>query len=159
MRLFRSRSGVIEMRLREDEVDALSLMRKVLASVGREEGDPAAERLSVAVYPEDVEAQAEYGRLMAPELNSQRQRDRAAVTSSLEAARHGPVNLTTAEAESWLMVLNEARLTLAARLGIHEEGWGESGDEWGHPVPEMVLLRYLTEVQDDLIGAMGNQLF
>ena len=148
------------MRLRDDEIDALSLMRKLLASVGLEEGDPAAERLSVAVYPDDVEAQAEYGRLMAPELSSQRQRDRAAVTSSLEAARDGPVKLTTAEAESWLMVLNEARLTLAARLGIqHEEGWGESGDERGHPAPEMVLLLYLSDVQDDLIGAMGDQLF
>ena len=159
MRRFSSRSGVIELRLRDDEIDALSLMRGLLTSVGHQEGDPAAERLSVAAYPEDAEAQAEYGRLMAPELDRQRGRDRAAVTSSLEAARDGPVNLTTDEAESWLMVINEARLALAARLGIEQEGWGETKDEQSPPVPAMVLLVYLTGVQDDLIEALGDHLW
>ena len=159
MRRFRSRSGVIELRLRDDEIDALSLMVGLLASVGHQEGDPAAERLSVAVYPEDADAQAEYGRLMAPELDGQRSRDRATVTSSLEAASDGPVNLTTAEAESWLMVINEARLALAARLGIEEEGWGETTDDRSPPAPAMVLLVYLTGVQDDLIEALGDQLW
>lgn len=146
------------MRLSPDEVDALSLLPGVLASVGREAGDPAAERLSVAAYPDDEEAQAEYGRLMAPELERQRKRDRATVSSSLDAARRGPVDLSMAEADSWLMVINEARLALAARLGIQEEGWGLSRDRSGVPVPEMALLVYLTEVQDDLISALAERI-
>ena len=134
-------------------------MRTILESVGRESGDPAERRLSVDVYPDDAEAQSEYGRLMAPEMDRQRQTDRAAVTSSLEAARDGPVKLTTAEGESWLTVINEARLALAARLGIEEEGWGETRDVGSPPAPAMVLLVYLTGIQDDLIQALGDHLW
>ena len=146
------------MRLSREEVDALSLLPGVLASVGREEDDPAAARLSVAAYPNDEEAQAEYGRLMAPELEQQRTRDRATVSSSLDAARRGPVALSTAEADSWLMVINEARLALAARLGISEEGWGLPGHPRDVPAPEMALLVYLTGVQDDLISALAERI-
>lgn len=157
MRRFRSRSDSVEMRLRNHEVEVLSLVEGVLASVGREERDPAEERLSVEAYPDDGESQAEYGRLTAPELERGRRRDRAVVSSSLEAARRGPVALSTAEAYSWLMVINEARLVLAARLGIEDEGWGISpGNQPDLPSPEMALLLYLTEVQDDLIRVLSN---
>ena len=142
--------------LRGDDVDALYLMMPVLSSVGSDKGDPAAQRLSVAAYPEDQDAQSEYERLMAPELDGQRRVDRAAVVSSLEAARRGSVTLTLPEADSWLMVLNETRLALASRLGIEEEGWGTTVGR--RPEPEMAFLVYLTEVQDDLIQALADQI-
>lgn len=144
--------------LRSDEVDALSLMMPVLSSVGSDGGDPAADRLSVAAYPEDPDEQAEYERLMEPELDRHRQVDRAAVASSLEAARRGPVSLTLSEADSWLIVINETRLALAARLGIEEEGWGTPAGTGAGPDPEMALLMYLTEVQDDLIRTLSDQI-
>lgn len=144
--------------LRSDEVDALSLMMPVLSSVGTDGRDPAASRLSVAVYPEDPDAQAEYERHMDPEMDRHRQVDRAAVASSLEGARSGPVSLTLSEADSWLTVINETRLVLAARLGIEEEGWGTTVGSRGGPDPEMALLMYLTEVQDDLIQALADQI-
>lgn len=158
MRRFRSRPGGIEVSLRGDEVDVLSLMMPVLSSVGSESGDPASQRLSVAAYRDDQDAQAEYERLMEPELERHRQVDRAVVVSSLEAARRGPVSLTLSEADSWLMVINETRLALAARLGIEEEGWGTTMGSRGRPAPEMALLVYLTEVQDDLIEALADQI-
>lgn len=154
---FRARSGGIELKLRGDDVDALSLMMPVLSAVGSDSRDPAAQRLSPAAYPEDPDAQSEYERLMTPELDRQRQVDRAAVASSLEAARRGPVKLTLIEADSWLMVVNEARLALAARLGIEEEGWGVQAP-LGRREPEMALLVYLTEVQDDLIQALADHI-
>ena len=157
MRRFRPRSGGIELKLRGEEVDALALMMPVLSTVGTGDGDPAAERLSVAAYPEDREAQAEYGRHMDPELDKHRRLDRAVVASSLEAARRGSVRLDPAEADSWLMVINETRLVLAARLGIEEEGWGTGIGDRRRPQPEMALLVYLTEVQDDLIEALADQ--
>ena len=156
MRRFHPRSDSVEMTLPPGEVEALSLLPGVLASIGREAGDPAAERLSVVAYPDDDEAQAEYGRLMAPELERQRKRDRATVSSSLDAARRGPVELSIVEADSWLVVINEARLALASRLGIEEEGWGLPADRADFPAPEMALLVYLTEVQDDLINALAG---
>ncbi len=156
MKRFRGREGVIEMRLRPDEVRALSLLPRLLESVGHDPRDPAAERLSVEAYPDDEEAQAEYGRLMAPEMDQQRQADRAVLSSSLESAQDGPVDLTPAAADSWLLVVNEARLALAARLGIEEEGWGLSGEQRGMRVPEMALLVYLTDVQDELISVLAD---
>ena len=155
---FRSRSDSVEMRLVSEEVKALSLLPGLLASVGRTEGDPAAERLSVAAYPDDEGAQAEYGRLMGPELEHQRKRDRAVVSSSLEEAGRGPVGLSLAEANAWLMVINEARLALAARLGIEEEGWRLPQDPGDVTAAEMAFLVFLTEVQDDLISALAERI-
>lgn len=158
MRRFRARSEGVELTLRGEEVDALSLMMPVLSSVGDENGDPAADRLSVAAYPADQDAQAEYERLMAPELDKHRKVDRAVVVSSLEAARRGSVRLSLPEADSWLVVMNETRLALAARLGIEEEGWGTTVGSLRRPQPEMALLTYLTEVQDDLIQALADHI-
>ena len=145
----------IEMRPVGDDLAALSLMQEALASVGKEPGDPAVGRLSVAAYPDDGEAQSEYERLMNPELDRQRRMDRDAVTSVLKAAESGTVQLTAPEAEALLMVLNEARLALGARLGIVEDGWGS--EEWVSD-PAALLLRYLTGYQDDLVRALAERL-
>ena len=127
MARFKALPDRIEMRPMGDDLLALSLMQELLASVGEEPDDPAAGRLSVAAYPQDGEAQSEYERLMNPELDRQRRMDRDAVASVLKAAESGTVDLTATEAEALLMVLNEARLALGARLGIVEDGW-DSGD-------------------------------
>ena len=145
----------IEMRPMGDDLLALSLMQELLASVGEEPDDPAAGRLSVAAYPQDGEAQSEYERLMNPELDRQRRMDRDAVASVLKAAESGTVDLTATEAEALLMVLNEARLALGARLGIVEDGW-DSGDRRASD-PVALLLRYLTGYQDDLVRALAKR--
>lgn len=157
-RFRRSGSGVIRMKLREDEIEALSLMEELLESVGAREGDPAAERLTVAAYPDDAEAQGEYGRLMAPELDRQRRSDRKAVFGLLDDARRGPLDLAADQAEACLMVLNESRLALAARLGIEEEGWGWFGEDAEPPAPAEAFLVFLTSVQGGLIEAMEGQM-
>lgn len=157
-RFRRSGSGVIRMKLREDEIEALSLMKELLESVGARKGDPAAERLTVAAYPDDAEAQSEYGRLMAPELDRQRQSDRQAVFGLLDDARRGPLDLAADQAEACLMVLNESRLALAARLGIEEEGWGRFDEDAAPPAPAEAFLVFLTAVQGGLIEAMEGQM-
>lgn len=157
-RFRRSGTGAVRMKLREEEIEALSLMEELLESVGAREGDPAAERLTVAAYPDDAEAQGEYGRLTAPELDRQRQSDREAVFSLLEDARRGPVDLAADQAEACLLVLNESRLALAARLGIEEEGWGRFDEDAGDPAPAEAFLVFLTGVQGGLIEAMEGQL-
>ncbi len=145
----------IEMRPMGDDLLALSLMQELLASVGDEPDDPAAGRLSVAAYPQDGDAQSEYERLMNPELDRQRRMDRDAVASVLKAAESGTVDLTAPEAEALLMMLNEARLALGARLGIVEDGW-DSGDRRASD-PVALLLRYLTGYQDDLVRALAKR--
>ena len=152
------RSGVIRMKFREEEIDALSLMEELLESVGNQDGDPAAERLTVAAYPDDAEAQDEYSRLMTGELDRQRRRDREAVFGLLDDARRGPLDLDADQAEAWLMVLNESRLALAARLGIEEESWGRFEKDRGPPAPAEVFLLFLSEMQGGLIEAMEAQI-
>lgn len=144
----------IEMHPVGDDLLALSLAQQVLASVGEDADDPAVERLSVPAYPDDEAAQVEYRRLTEPDLNRQRRMDRDSVASVIKAAKDGPVRLNVPEAEALLMVLNEARLALGARLGIVTEGWGP--DEQTASDPALLLLQYLTGYQDDLIGALSQ---
>jgi len=155
MARFKTWPDRIEMRPVGHDLVALSLMQEVLASVGEGPDDPAVGRLSVAAYPDDGDAQSEYERLMSPELDQQRQGDRDAVASVLKAAESGTVDLTPPEAEALLMVVNEARLALGARLGIVEDGWESDGRTASDPVA--LLLRYLTGYQDDLIRALAEQ--
>ena len=80
-------------------------------------------------------------------LEEARTRDRSELAVTL-----GNDVLTTEEADAWLRVIGEARLVLAARLGIDEDGWERhaAGDE---PV-EMSLLRLLGALQEDLVSAL-----
>ena len=144
----------IEMHPVGDDLLALSLAQEVVASVGEDGDDPAADRLSVSAYPDDETAQAEYRRLTEPDLDRQRQMDRDSVASVIKAAQTGPVSLTVPEAEALLMVLNEARLALGARLGIVTEGWVP--DEQTASDPALLLLQYLTGYQDELIRALAE---
>ena len=156
MARFKAMPDRIEMRLVGDDLVALSLMQEALASVGEEPDDPAVGRLSVAAYPDDGDAQSEFERLMKPELDRQRRMDRDAVASVLKATESGTVDLSAREAEALLMVLNEARLALGARLGIVDDGWGS--DEGSVSDPVAFLLRYLTGYQDELVLALAERL-
>ena len=56
------------------------------------------------------------------------------------------------EAESWMRVIGEARLVLAARLGITKDGWEDEADPTQSP--EMALLGYLGYLQDSLVSIL-----
>jgi hypothetical protein len=141
--------------LDEREIETLRLVTEILDSVGDAGDDPGAARLDVSPYPDDDEASFEFRRLMAPEVEQGRNADRSAFISSLEAGEHGEINLSAGEAEAWLVVIGEARLVLAARLGIEEEGWGADEDDLN---PPMALLHYLSWVQGSLSEALLDQL-
>lgn len=149
-----TRGGGVTVRLRPAEVETLRIVMEILDSVGEREADPGAARLDVSPYPEDDDASFEFKRLMASELEQGRNADRSAFETSLDAASGGEVHLSAGEAEAWLLVIGEARLVLAARLGIEQEGWGEDGDV----EPPMALLHYLSWVQGSLAEALLGQL-
>jgi hypothetical protein len=153
---FRRVGDQIEVRLSESEVEALGLVTELLDSVGEVPNDPANDRLTVAVYPDDAGASEEFGRLMNSEMDAGRESDRSAFDTVLEALQSGPAAVSLGEAEAWLMVLGEARLALAARLGIEEEGWGE--DAAGREQPAMALLHYLSYLQGSLTEVLMETL-
>ncbi len=136
------------------EVAALETLPGLLSSVGIVDPDPAARRLDPSPYPDQAEASEEFRRLMADETEKARLADRSAFEVSLQEAAHGLV-LSEAEAGAWLRVIGEARLTLAARMGIEEDGWE---DELPGEDQTVALLHYLGWIQQSLVETLEERL-
>jgi hypothetical protein len=132
---FRRRRGAIEAALDPSEAELLrGLCRQLsdLLDAGQDPespggADPALERLFPRAYldPTEEEAEAEWQRLVHGDLMDGRRRALAAMEQGL-ARDPDPrgrlvVTLTDEEAEAWLAVLNDARLTLGARLEVTED--------------------------------------
>lgn len=135
--------------LEPDDLDLLRQLPEFLAELGEPDEDPAASRLQVPVYLDDPEASQEWWRLMGGELDQSRAADRSAFAFILEAATAGTV-ASTAEAEAFLRVLNEARLALAARLRVEVEA---DYDEL--PEDDRSALDYLAGMQGLLLVALS----
>jgi hypothetical protein len=125
----RERSG-IRVRLPEGLVRFLADVPAVLARVGLDPDDPAASRLSVPVYLDDPESNAEYWRWMGSDLDEGRRDDRSIFTRVTESAGD-PEGMVVSddEAAALVRVLAETRLVLAARMGVEVESDYESLDE------------------------------
>lgn len=151
---FRRIADGIELTLADWESNVLQAIPELLASVDLGSGDPAADRLDQSPYPEEPEAAAEFRRLMAEEMTQSRSADRSAFSVTVEQAPRG-VTLSSGEAEAWLRVLGEARLVLAARLGISADGWEDDLPEQDPPI---ALLHYLGFLQGSLAETLEDQL-
>ena len=144
---FRNLGSGIALDLTEMERRVLMLVPAVLDGVGAVGEDPAADRLDYRPHPDDPEAAEQYQDLIGDDLEVLRLEDRRAFSESIASPR-----LALDQAEAWLRVVGEARLVLAARVGITEDGWE------ANPVedPEMALLHMLGHLQDELIGALND---
>jgi len=140
---FTTVNGNVEVRLGPEERLFLGDVLPLLAGIGSQGSDPAADRLKVPVYLDDPEANEEWWRLMGSELDAGRRSDRAVFEKAISS--EGPVTLTNAEADAVLRVLNEARLALGARFGIDVE---EDHDEL--PEDSRQVLDYLGWIQEEL---------
>lgn len=136
----RARDGAIEVRLDASEGAVLARVCRELSTlldVGearadgpRPEGtgaDPVLERLFPRAYldPTEEEAEAEWRRLVHPDLVATRRDALATLIRTLDRARTTrnrlEVSLSKAEAGAWLAVLNDARLALGTRLDVTED--------------------------------------
>ena len=136
--------------LEPDDLDLLRQLPEFLGELGEPDEDPAASRLQVPVYLDDPEASEEWWRLMGGELDQSRAADRSAFALVVEAASAGTL-ASTAEAEAFLRVLNEARLALAARLGVEVEA-----DYEELPDDDRSALDYLAGMQSLLLLALSG---
>ncbi|NND84461.1 MAG: DUF2017 family protein [Acidimicrobiia bacterium] len=127
-----------------------------LASVGRRGKDPAADRLSPRVYVDDDEAAHEFDRLMTPELDAGRKADRIRYEQVIDRAVGAGTILDEEDSFAVLRVLDEARLVIAARLGIDSDEWEPNAAV--DASPELHLYHLLGWVQDALIGAAEHVL-
>lgn len=139
---FRRRGDKIAVLLGKRERDVLSDLPTFVAQ-GRQDGGPAAKRLDYVAHPEDLERQTEFADMTDDLLDQERKRDANRFTASLRADE-----LDDDEAMAWVRLIGEARLILAARLGITDSGW-EADEEVD--TPEVAMLHYLGWLQDGLI--------
>jgi hypothetical protein len=144
-RAFRRTGRGVAVRLSAAEVEILAALPEMLLAVSSDE--PAASRLDPVAHPNDPDAEAGYRELTAGMLDDARTRDRSEFAVTL-----GNDLLSTSEADAWLRVIGEARLVLAARLGIEEDGW--EGGSGANESFEMSFLRLLGALQEDLVAAL-----
>ncbi len=133
----------VEVRLSDAEVSVLADLPELI----NRDGD-AGGRLAYVAHPDDEAAEERYRDLIGEDLERLRAADRAAFTRAL-----GATSLTLEEAEAWMRVIGEARICLAGRLGITEDGWEQEAGQTRDP--EMALLGYLGYLQESLIEVLS----
>lgn len=139
----------IEFRFTEELAAFLSDVPLALATITRDGDDPAAARLRVPVYLDDPDADEEYWGLVGGDLDHERAADRATFARLAEEAVDG-VRASREDANAFLRVLVEARLALAARMGVEVE------DDYDTLTPEQSgVLGALAELQVLLLRALG----
>jgi hypothetical protein len=115
----------------------------MLAEIGAPGSDPAADRLQVPVYLDNPDANEEWWRLMGQELDAARRADRSIFQKVVSS--DDEVTLSLEDADAVLRVLNQARLTLGARLGIDVED-----DHDNLPEDSRRVMNYLGWIQEEL---------
>ena len=132
--------------LSPDEVELLRALPRILDSVGDDQDDRASLRLNPAVHDDPVAA-ADYREIVEADLERERTVDRAAFTATLGHDQ----KLSFEDAEVWIRVIAEARIVLAARVGIEQDGWTHEDFPGDH---DAVLVQYLAWLQDGLVASL-----
>lgn len=149
MSRFRIEGDVIVASLSPDERAFLSDVVPMLMSLTPD--DPASRRLRPPVYLANPEADAEWWRLMGPELAEAKSADRSAFRRMVESPHEA--TLTDSEADAVLRVLNEARLVLGVRLGIDVE------EDYDDLTPERAwMLDFFAILQEELMEQLSSRL-
>ena len=155
----RRRRGGVDVTLTEPEVTVLrSIVAQMEEVLVAPEDNPATRRLFPPAYTDDDEAQAEYARLMTADLADGKRKAVASVLATLE--RGGMkrdawrVTLSQEEAEDWLAVLNDARLTLGTRLDVTEKTYDKEIEPSDPDAAALEVFRYLGYIEEWLVETL-----
>lgn len=147
---FRLRGGMVEVRLADAERELLRAIPDLTEGIRLDDGGPSWATERGTVHRSDPGSERRYQELTGGMLDDARRTDRRLFRESLEREV-----LTLPEAEAWMRLIGGARLGLAARLGIEEDGWeGRAGDE----TLELSMLRLLGYLQETLISELAAAL-
>lgn len=146
---------MIRLALDDWERELLRRLPRELASLlETEEGaaNPALRRLFPPAYAaeDDDELEVEYRRLMGEDL---RDRHRAALETLM--ATVDAEELDPAQAEAWLIALNEMRLVLGTGLGIEDDEQEPPADVDQDTAAQWQIYDYLATLQDSLIRQLA----
>lgn len=148
--------GEISAHLNDIEAGVLRLIPALLTGVGDPALDRGAARLRYEVHADDPDLSAEFRRLASDIVDGRRDADVAALADSIEAASAG-ATISDAAAEGWVGAMNQARVVLAARLGIEAEGW-DADLEIADADPSLMMLLLLSYIQNDLVDVLTQNL-
>ncbi len=148
---FRRRDRTIEVALTAQERAVLHTLPETLDNLGTSEADPATARLHPPAYPDDPAADAYFREMIEDDLAKARAADRSRFAETVDAD-----SMSDDDAQMWLRVLGDARLTLAARMGIDQEGWED--DRSLADSRDGAMLHYLSYLQDALIQVLSAAL-
>jgi hypothetical protein len=138
---FSRKGDAVAVGLGADERQMLRGLTDVIEAAGDADG-----RFAYTAHPDDTEAEEGYRALLGDSLDTARGEDRAVMTATLDAKV-----LDEEAAMAWMRVIGDARIALAHRLGIDEDGWEETRDPTD---PQTALLMYLGYLQDTLVRVL-----
>jgi hypothetical protein len=148
------RDARVDVTLTPAEVD---LLGSVVDQMTHVLADPPA-RLLPPAYEDDPEAQAEYARLMTDDLMEGKRRAIGSVRATIERGRRKRdawrATLSADEAQDWLAVLNDARLTLGTRLEVTEDSYERDLDPADPDAAAHEVFRYLGYLEDFLVQTL-----
>jgi hypothetical protein len=145
-RITRTKSGTIRVTLPESEIDLLRHLLPQLRELLTEGSDERVRRLFPTAYVDDVEAQAEFDRLMRDDLVASRLAAIATVEASL-----GVEEITDDQLEAWMSSVNSVRLVLGTMLDASEELDLEQVAEDDPDIEGYVLYGYLGYLLDEMV--------
>ncbi|CAN5447691.1 MAG: DUF2017 family protein [Acidimicrobiia bacterium] len=130
----------------------LEALPEFLASIDGSGAEEA--RLHPPAYPSDNEAEREFQRLVAADLDTVRDADATALADIIRLLGGGSIVIDTAQAEALLRAVGTARITLAARSGLFD--LPELPEE--PSTPQQTLVRFLGIIQESLVEALSDRL-
>lgn len=141
------RRGRVEVRLDGDEREALlQIIDSLLPALG------VVPRTAPRAYDDD-EMEAEYARMMRPEVEASRDADIEAMRAWLRSGGEAR-GLDEAQALSWTRALNHLRLAAGGLLGVEEDGWDEAAGDELLSSREFTMLMALGWMQERLVAAL-----
>jgi hypothetical protein len=156
---FKRHKGAVEAKFSGAEIALLAQVAQQLRAVIQAEGHPPeARRLFPPAYPDDEEAEQEYEGMTRDELTSGKLESLELFEDSIASGREkrGAWSLTLddEQAQAWLGVLNDARLTIGTRLDVTEETYEQeiAPDDPDRDAHELYI--YLGWVEESLVDVL-----
>ena len=146
-----TRHGDFKIRLPEEERRFLRTMAPEIRELLGSSDDPAVARLFPVAYPHDEDRQTEYRLLVQSELLESHAAALSTFADTIDAERVDEEALS-----AWMRALNQIRLVLGTRLEVSEEGYERPVDVEDPRGPAFALYDYLTELQGEVIEALGG---
>lgn len=150
----RRRGDGFELSLGRDEVALIDRLLDELGELLDDDGEQAAallDRLFPTVYVDDPELEAEYQRLMRPELVASK---RAAIAEVRAVLADDRSRLDEPQLQAFMQGLNSVRLVLGTMLGVSDDA--EEVDDALTATPEYALYGYLSWLLEHAVAAIAG---